>query len=228
MRSTDHRTEPSSVLSSPCTLHHHAKVKEEEARADDGKSHLFRDTDGTKFHCATVAIGTIAVLLKGLGHSGMISYTRLVVWIFRSTGRRHAGALLMRSLYAAVDVFVLMFALVGFCALESVLLFRTVLTEDTNTETYQDAIIAMFVFVTTGENYVDVSEKVLAVSKGYFILLMFTVVVGIFFVMSMVIAIFEAQYNEDKDRSTEANSHGEQRMGHMTNTGWTHRGACPS
>ena len=74
MRSTDHRTEPSSVLSSPCTLHHHAKVKEEEARADDGKSHLFRDTDGTKFHCATVAIGTIAVLkFLNYGDMGSVS-----------------------------------------------------------------------------------------------------------------------------------------------------------
>jgi len=104
---------------------------------------IMRDSDGTKFHCFTVLIGTVAVILKGAGHSGIISYTRLCVWIFRSTGRRHAGALLTRSLWAAVDVFLLMFALVGFCALESVLLFRTVLTEDTNTETYQDAIIAM-------------------------------------------------------------------------------------
>jgi len=174
------------------------EVREEEARQGKGSKEMV--AKGTIVHCSTVLVGAIAVMIKGVAdYPYMISYTRFWVIIFRSTGRRHAAALLVKSLWAAADVFILMFFLAGFCAVISILLYSSVLTGDTNTENFQDAIIAMFVFVTTGENYTNVSEPVLKLSRVYFVFLVGAVIMGIFFVMSMVIAIFEQQYNTDKD-----------------------------
>eukprot|EP00808_Paulinella_micropora_P031573 g58345.t1 len=113
-----------------------------------------------------------------------------------------AGRNFVRTLYEARNVFMLFLMTCIIAAAMGLVLFRSYLQE-TKGSSYQNfirAMVATFTYLSTGENFTDIVYPMVQVNAFYAVYFVLYCLIGSFFVLSMVIAIFQNGFTAQRQR----------------------------
>ena len=142
---------------------------------------------------------TLALALKLGGYPATMTFARAVALIARDHDAISAARMLVLSVKSSHYVFVLFLFLVVFFSIEGMFLFEHYLPlYCTN---FQDAFVFSFVFLATGENYADAVPQIMNADggKGYFLWLALCSLIGLFGLMSLVVATFQTIHCQQQE-----------------------------
>ena len=126
---------------------------------------------------------------------------RPLLIVIRNTSVRNAAINFIITLYHARNVFILYVSIVLTAAAMGTILFRSALNTTGPQSSFNNfvrAITTSFVYISTGENYTDLVYPTYEESEWYILYFIVFTVVGLFFVLAMVIGMFQDGFKQQR------------------------------
>eukprot|EP00656_Telonema_subtile_P009800 TRINITY_DN1462_c0_g1_i5.p1 TRINITY_DN1462_c0_g1~~TRINITY_DN1462_c0_g1_i5.p1 ORF type:complete len:902 (-),score=302.47 TRINITY_DN1462_c0_g1_i5:287-2992(-) len=160
-------------------------------------------------HAGIVLLLWVTVGLSFANDSmNLTGFVKPLVVLTKMQEIRAAFQVFVWAILEARAVFAIFFIMLVQAAVMMLLLFRDRYPPSqvlgTTADTFTDSFVAMFVFITSGENWDQVVYPMYEWSKSSAIFFLCLVVIGLFFLSSLVIATFEATYDKRKSTISEA------------------------
>ncbi len=124
---------------------------------------------------------------------------RVVFYCLMDVSVRQSVHMVMTSILRSLNIMIVLFVVVLVAGVLGVVLFRNLVNAGlvaNGFDNIQQACLSMFVYIISGENYVQIVWPALSVSINYIWFFLFFLIIGMFFVSAIVIGTFEDTFTE--------------------------------